>query len=61
MLSDRKINSVNGWTDSQGIFTITLQDGELVLLDGGCESSCYVSDITRTWPINGRYAVIRLL
>ncbi|XP_069663245.1 xaa-Pro aminopeptidase 3 isoform X2 [Haliaeetus albicilla] len=31
------------------------KDGELVLLDGGCESSCYVSDITRTWPINGRF------
>ncbi|XP_019345032.2 xaa-Pro aminopeptidase 3 isoform X2 [Alligator mississippiensis] len=31
------------------------KDGEMVLLDGGCESSCYVSDITRTWPINGRF------
>lgn len=27
----------------------------MVLLDGGCESSCYVSDITRTWPVNGRF------
>ncbi|XP_061495219.1 xaa-Pro aminopeptidase 3 isoform X5 [Rhineura floridana] len=34
---------------------VTSQDGEMVLLDGGCESSCYVSDITRTWPINGRF------
>ncbi|XP_061495215.1 xaa-Pro aminopeptidase 3 isoform X2 [Rhineura floridana] len=32
-----------------------IKDGEMVLLDGGCESSCYVSDITRTWPINGRF------
>lgn len=32
----------------------SFQDGEMVLLDGGCESSCYVSDITRTWPVNGR-------
>ncbi|XP_063578801.1 xaa-Pro aminopeptidase 3 isoform X6 [Pongo abelii] len=31
-----------------------IKDGEMVLLDGGCESSCYVSDITRTWPVNGR-------
>ncbi|XP_029325511.1 xaa-Pro aminopeptidase 3 isoform X2 [Mus caroli] len=31
------------------------KDGEMVLLDGGCESSCYVSDITRTWPVNGRF------
>ncbi|KAM5288718.1 xaa-Pro aminopeptidase 3 [Ctenodactylus gundi] len=32
-----------------------IKDGEMVLLDGGCESACYVSDITRTWPINGRF------
>lgn len=31
------------------------QDGELVLLDGGCEYFGYVSDITRTWPVNGKY------
>lgn len=30
------------------------QDGEMVLLDGGCEYFGYVSDITRTWPINGK-------
>ncbi|XP_023415664.2 xaa-Pro aminopeptidase 3 isoform X4 [Loxodonta africana] len=30
-----------------------IKDGETVLLDGGCESNCYVSDITRTWPVNG--------
>ncbi|XP_027535964.1 xaa-Pro aminopeptidase 3 isoform X2 [Neopelma chrysocephalum] len=32
-----------------------IKGGELVLLDGGCELSCYVSDITRTWPVNGRF------
>ncbi|XP_033089724.1 xaa-Pro aminopeptidase 3 isoform X2 [Trachypithecus francoisi] len=32
-----------------------IKDGEMVLLDGGCESSGYVSDITRTWPVNGRF------
>ncbi|XP_066113292.1 xaa-Pro aminopeptidase 3 isoform X5 [Saccopteryx bilineata] len=32
-----------------------IKDGEMVLLDGGCESSCYVSDITRTWPVNGKF------
>ncbi|XP_023584841.1 xaa-Pro aminopeptidase 3 isoform X4 [Trichechus manatus latirostris] len=32
-----------------------IKDGEMVLLDGGCESNCYVSDITRTWPVNGRF------
>ncbi|KAM4650924.1 xaa-Pro aminopeptidase 3 [Discoglossus pictus] len=33
-----------------------IQSGELVLLDGGCEASCYVSDITRTWPVNGKFS-----
>ncbi|XP_053577367.1 xaa-Pro aminopeptidase 3 [Bombina bombina] len=33
-----------------------IQPGELVLLDGGCEASCYVSDITRTWPVSGRFS-----
>ncbi|XP_016281032.1 xaa-Pro aminopeptidase 3 isoform X2 [Monodelphis domestica] len=33
-----------------------IKDGEMVLLDGGCEFSGYVSDITRTWPVNGRFS-----
>ncbi|XP_042201091.1 xaa-Pro aminopeptidase 3 [Callorhinchus milii] len=33
----------------------TIKDGEMVLLDGGCEYFGYVSDVTRTWPINGRF------
>lgn len=33
----------------------TLQDGELVLIDAGCEYNYYASDITRTFPINGRF------
>ncbi|XP_006011020.1 xaa-Pro aminopeptidase 3 isoform X2 [Latimeria chalumnae] len=32
-----------------------VRDGEMVLLDGGCEYYGYVSDVTRTWPINGRF------
>ncbi|CAL8304852.1 unnamed protein product [Merluccius merluccius] len=32
-----------------------IKDGEMVLLDGGCEYFGYVSDITRTWPVNGRF------
>ncbi|XP_035603563.1 xaa-Pro aminopeptidase 3-like isoform X3 [Oncorhynchus keta] len=35
---------------------ITAQNGEMVLLDGGCEYFCYVSDITRTWPVNGKFS-----
>lgn len=33
-----------------------LNDGELLLCDAGAEYDYYASDITRTWPINGRYS-----
>jgi Xaa-Pro aminopeptidase len=33
----------------------TLRDGELVLVDAGCEYQGYASDITRTFPVNGRF------
>ena len=33
-----------------------LADGELLLVDAGCEYQCYASDITRTYPINGRFS-----
>lgn len=32
-----------------------LQDGDLVLVDAGCEYQFYASDITRTYPINGEF------
>jgi Xaa-Pro aminopeptidase len=32
-----------------------LKDGELLLIDAGCEYQSYASDITRTFPINGRF------
>ncbi len=32
-----------------------LKDGELVLIDAGCEYENYASDITRTFPVNGRF------
>jgi Xaa-Pro aminopeptidase len=32
-----------------------LREGELVLIDAGCELGFYASDVTRTYPIGGRF------
>jgi len=32
-----------------------LKDGELILIDAGCEFEYYASDITRTIPVNGKF------
>jgi len=32
-----------------------LRDGDLLLIDAGCELDYYASDITRTYPVNGRF------
>jgi Xaa-Pro aminopeptidase len=33
-----------------------MQEGDLVLIDAGCELDGYASDITRTFPANGRFS-----
>lgn len=33
-----------------------LKSGDLVLIDAGCELDNYASDITRTFPVNGRFS-----
>ena len=32
-----------------------IRNGELLLMDAGCEFHGYSSDITRTWPVNGKF------
>jgi len=33
-----------------------LRDGDLLLIDAGAEYDCYSSDVTRTFPVNGRFS-----
>jgi Xaa-Pro aminopeptidase len=33
-----------------------MNDGELLLIDAGCELDYYASDVTRTFPVNGRFS-----
>jgi Xaa-Pro aminopeptidase len=54
-------NSIVGGGDNGCILHYTendaeLADGELVLIDAGCEVDGYASDVTRTFPVNGRFS-----
>jgi Xaa-Pro aminopeptidase len=33
-----------------------MRDGDLVLVDSGAEFDVYASDVTRTWPVNGKFS-----
>ena len=33
----------------------TLTDGDLILIDAGAEKDLYACDVTRTFPINGKF------
>lgn len=39
--------------------TAELKKGELLLVDAGCELDSYASDITRTWPIDGKFTAVQ--
>jgi Xaa-Pro aminopeptidase len=33
-----------------------MKSGELVLVDAGAEYQCYAADVTRTFPVNGKFS-----
>ena len=54
-------NSIIGGGDNATILhyvenNMPLKDGNLILIDAGAEYEGYASDITRTFPINGKYS-----
>ena len=50
------IATVQGQTLHQMTQVNTLEQGDLFILDGGAQSElCYASDITRTFPVGGRF------
>lgn len=36
-----------------------LKDGDLLLIDAGCELDGYAADITRTFPVNGKFSPVQ--
>lgn len=46
----------NAWYGHYDRNDAELQDGDLVLVDCGPDYQDYASDITRIWPVNGRYS-----
>lgn len=54
-------NSIIGAGDNATILhyvenNMPLKDGDLILIDAGAEYKGYASDITRTFPVNGKYS-----
>ena len=49
----------HAWYGHYGANDDVLVDGDLVLVDGGPDYHYYASDITRMWPVNGRYDAVQ--
>ncbi len=49
----------NAWYGHYGANDAELVDGDLVLVDCGPDYRYYASDITRIWPVNGRYDAVQ--
>jgi len=47
---------VNACTLHYNANNARLNDGDLLLIDAGCELDGYASDITRTFPVNGKFS-----
>jgi Xaa-Pro aminopeptidase len=48
-------NNAKAWHYVQN--TQLLKDGDILLVDAGCEYYQYPSDITRVWPVNGKFSM----
>lgn len=54
------VGSGNGATTLHYVFNDQpCRDGDLVLIDAGAEYQYYTGDITRTWPVNGKFTPVQ--
>tara|TARA_B100000768_G_scaffold59059_1_gene57118 strand:- start:691 stop:1986 length:1296 start_codon:yes stop_codon:yes gene_type:complete len=49
-------SGINGCTLHYVANDSQMKDGDLLLIDAGCEVGSYASDITRTFPVNGKFS-----
>lgn len=49
-------SGANACTLHYNVNNAVLNDGDLLLIDAGCELNGYASDITRTFPVNGKFS-----
>ena len=49
-------SGANGCTLHYVANSAKMRDGDLVLVDAGCELDYYAADVTRTFPVNGRFS-----